>query len=279
MLTCASHAAALLPTAAPLSSVYALIRIPSAYSDRTVYEEESQYSYIAILQDREEPEVREMLLDQLVHSCIDLRDPTRLLYEYEWVYDSVLEKRHPRPAQLHALVIGGGGYAYPHHLELLRPGSRILVSEIDPAVTEAAHAQLGLPRDTTIDIRDMDARNVIDDLLAQQGRDDVHGDFDYIFGDSINDYTVPYHLTTLEFNQRLHRLLKEDGMYLFNMIDLLDSGAFLSAVVHTCRQVFEEVAVFNTGRPSFVRDTFVVVCSNQALSLDDIPGRLAASQG
>lgn len=270
-------AASLFPQARGLASVYAFIQIPSTYSDRTVYEEESQYSYIAILQDREEPEVREMLLDQLVHSCIDLRDPTRLLYEYEWVYDSVLEKRHPRPTPLRALVIGGGGYAYPHHLEKLRPGSSILVSEIDPAVTEAAHAHLGLPRETTIDIRDMDARNVIDDLLAQQGHDTESGDFDYIFGDSINDYTVPYHLTTLEFNRRLHRLLKEDGMYLFNMIDLLDSGAFLSAVVHTCRQVFEEVAVFNTGRPSFVRDTFVVVCSKQPVSLDDIPSRLEES--
>lgn len=270
--------ASFFPRQAVFAPVYAWIRTHSDYANRTIYEDESQYSYIAILKDEENPDLREMLLDQLVHSCIDMTDPTHLLYEYEWVYDSVLEKRHPRPQPLRTLVIGGGGYAYPHHLEKVRPGSSILVSEIDPAVTRAAHAALGLPENTQIDIRDMDARNVVDDLLAQkEANPSEYEGFDYIFGDSINDYTVPYHLTTLEFNRRLHSLLKEDGMYLFNMIDLLDSGDFLSAVVHTCRQVFADVAVFNTGRASFVRDTFVVVCAKQPVPLDDIPARIAAA--
>lgn len=277
LLCVGSFATALLPGVPTLSPVARLLGLQSGDNQRIVYEDESQYSYIAILKDAEDPEIREMLLDQLVHTRIDMRDHTRLLYEYEWIYDAVMEKRHPRPQPVRALVIGGGGYAYPHYLETVRPGSAITVAEIDPAVTEAAHAALGLPRDTGMAIYDMDARNVVDDLIRGTAGTDNSQRFDYIFGDSINDYTVPYHLTTLEFNRRLHTLLKDDGMYLFNMIDMLDSGAFLAAVVNTCRQVFDQVTVFNTGRASFIRDTFVVICAKQKMILDDLPVRLNAS--
>lgn len=277
LLCVVSFATALFPGIQQLSPVARLLGLRVEENQRIIYEDESQYSYIAVLKDAEDPEIREMLLDQLVHTRIDMRDHTRLLYEYEWIYDAVMEKRHPRPQPVRALVIGGGGYAYPHYLETVRPGSDIAVAEIDPAVTEAAHAALGLPRDTGMRIYDMDARNVVDDLV-RAGEGAAGSElFDYIFGDSINDYTVPYHLTTLEFNRRLHTLLKDDGMYLFNMIDMLDSGAFLAAVVNTCRQVFGQVTVFNTGRASFIRDTFVVICSKQEMVLDDLPMRLNAS--
>lgn len=265
----------LFPQLRPLSD---LMQLRITANPRAVYEDESQYSYIAIVEDRKEPAIREMYLDQLVHTRIDMRDHTRLLYEYEWIYSEVMEKTHPSPESVRALVIGGGGYAYPHYLEETRPGSQIMVAEIDPAVTEAAHVALDFPRDTTIQIENRDARNVVDDLIRRSNSDPSFQKFNYIFGDSINDYTVPYHLTTLEFNQCLYNLLEENGIYLFNMIDMLDSGAFLAAVINTCRQTFEHVAVFNTGRRSFIRDTFVVVCSKKDLFLDDIPLRLRAKQ-
>lgn len=88
--------------------------------------------------------------------------------------------------------------------------------------------------------------------------------FDCIFGDSINDYAVPYHLTTVELTQDIYDLLEDDGMY---MIDIFDSGKFLAAVLHTCRQVFPHVYVFTTGRPFSVRDTFMVVSSKRPLDL------------
>jgi hypothetical protein len=115
----------------------------------------------------------------------------------------------------------------------------------------------------------MDARNLVTDLVREGAPK-----FDCIFGDSINDYTVPYHLTTLEFTRMVDALLKDDGLYMLNMIDMYNSGAFLAAVLNTCRAVFPHVGVFNTGRLPFVRDTFIVVCSKQPLVLRDLPMRL-----
>jgi hypothetical protein len=197
-----------------------------------------------------------------------------VLYPYEQVYSLVMETRFPAPQPVRALVIGGGGYAGPHCLEVTRPGSHIVVAEIDPAVTEAAHAAFGLPRDTAIEIHNADARQVICDLVAGKQQK-----FDCVFGDSFNDYTVPYHLVTVEFTRMVADLLEDNGLYMLNMIDVFNSGAFLAAVVETCHSVFPCVAVFNTGKPPDIRDTFVVVCSKQPIALQDVSPELQARYG
>lgn len=227
----------------------------------TVYEDESQYSYLAVTRDEDNPRLRQMILDKLMHSQTDLDDPLALKYEYEWIYEGVLDLAHPGRDAISAMVIGGGGFAFPHYLEVARPGSYVETSEIDPAVTEAAHAAFGLPRDTTVQIYNMDARNRVDDIVRAQAAGQEVPQFDCVLGDSINDYTVPRHLTTLEFARQVDGLLKPDGLYLLNLIDMLDSGRFVGAVVTTLREVFPQVEVYNTGRATDVRDTFVVVCS------------------
>lgn len=255
---------------APLATAGAAIGLHAPAYAGVIYEDESQYSYIAVVEDEENPNLREMLLDKLTHSQIDIEDPAALKYEYEWVYAAVMAKFYPDSEALNAFVIGGGGYAFPHYLEVTRPESHVVVAEIDPAVTEAAFAAFGLPRATAISIYDMDARNHVADLIERRIQGEEIPPFDCVFGDSINDYTVPYHLTTLEFTRQVRSLMRDDGIYMLNMIDMFRSGLFLSAVVQTCREVFSFVYVFNTGRPTTVRDTFIVVCSASPLNLIDV---------
>ncbi len=230
-----------------------------------VYTDESQYSYISVLKDPGEPNAREMALDRLIHSRVNLDDPRDLRYEYEWIYCAVMNQYYPEPNPVATLVIGGGGYAFPRYLEVARPGSRIDVAEIDPAVTEAAHAACGLPRDTRIHIASMDARNFIDDCIRRNAPK-----YDCVFGDSVNDYSVPYHLTTLEFDKRLASMLADDGFYLLDLMDKLDSGQFVGAVVNTCKRVFPHVAVFTSYNDPAARDTLVVVCSKRPFDLEGI---------
>ncbi|MBU1695110.1 MAG: fused MFS/spermidine synthase, partial [Verrucomicrobia bacterium] len=111
------------------------LRAPSAPS--VVYSDESQYSYIAV-KATDNPDVRGLYLDKMMHSEMDIRDPTKLLYKYAWIYEAVLDRFSPAPAPLSAFVIGGGGYTFPQYLALTRPGSLVDVAEIDPAVTRAA---------------------------------------------------------------------------------------------------------------------------------------------
>lgn len=247
------------------------LRAPAV--DNLVYEDESQYSYIAVRQDPKQPNLRTLVLDTLIHSAVNLDDPMDLRYEYEQIYEAVLDHRYPGRGPLRSLVIGGGGFAFPRYLEVSRPGSHIEVAEIDPAVTEAAFAALGLPRDTGILIFNQDARNRVDDLVRMQAADPAFEPFDCIFGDSINDYTVPYHLTTLEFTRDVHALLKPDGVYMLNCIDIFDSGRFVGAVINTLGAVFESVHVFNTYKTPTLRDTFVVVGCKGGCDLEPLRGR------
>lgn len=210
--------------------------------------------------------VRELVLDRLVHSYSDLEDPTHLVYGYERTYAEVIRPMLPQRPDLSALFIGGGGYTFPRYLEALLPDSRLVVAEIDPGVTEVAHALLGLPRDTRTETHNLDARI----LLANH---DMGERFDLVFGDAFNDYSVPFHLTTLEFDRLVADLLRDDGMYLVNIIDGGRHGHFLRAYVRTLHQAFPHVAVIPSGAAwqESMRTTFVIVASKQPVDLSHLP--------
>src|SRR5438876_9358989 len=102
----------------------------------------------------------------------------------------------------------------------------MLVAEIDPAVTETAHRELYLPDDTPIETRWGDARNTFDRMLAHNeaiarrsaaSSATQNYEFDFIFGDAFNDFSVPWHLTTLEFNEKINKLLAPSGVYMINI--------------------------------------------------------------
>jgi pentatricopeptide repeat protein len=267
---------AFLPSTRSVAEAFAF-RTPCG-SD-TIYETDSHYAHIAVLSDPDRKSLRALMIDKLTHSIVDLDAPQALKYEYEWIYENVTDRRFPDHAPVHALVIGGGGYAFPHYLELARPGSQVEVAEIDPAVTEAAHAALGLPRDTGIAIHHEDARNRVAELIRLKRSGGDAPPFDCIFGDSINDYTVPFHLTTLEFTRQVSELLGDRGVYLLNLIDCFQFGGFVSGVTNTCRQVFPYVYVFDTGRPESLRDTFVVIGAKQPIDLAGVGEAIKSAHG
>jgi len=170
--------------------------------------------------------------------------------------------------KLSVLIIGGGGYVFPRYVEKLWPGSRVDVAEIDPGVTEAAMEAFGLERDTSINIFTMDARNYVDELLYQERIGEEITRYDFIYEDAFDDYSVPYQLVTKEFNDKINRILKDDGVYLINMIDFFDSGLFLGAYINTLQQTFPYVYAVTEyiAHPS-VRETYVIVASKRLLDL------------
>jgi len=209
--------------------------------------------------------VRELVLDRLVHSYSDIEDPTFLHYGYERTYAAVIAPMMESKPDLSAMFIGGGGYTFPRYLEAKLPNSHVEVAEIDPEVTEVAHSMLGLSRDTRVKVANLDARI----YLKLYGQPDS---YDLVFGDAFNDYSVPFHLTTLEFDQMVDRLLREDGLYVINIIDGGKRGHFMRAYIRTLQQVFPHVAVIPSaaGWEESVRTTFVVVASKQPLQLDHL---------
>lgn len=199
------------------------------------YHDESNYSYISIGETNIDGEtVKYLKLDKLIHSYYNPEQPDELYYDYERIYAAVTlqavresERLSADPSQVSTFFMGGGGFVFPRWIEAHFPqADRIDVAELDPAVIRAVRQELGLPPDdrTPIDPYTGDARNFVDDRLqanqrlAEQGRDPVR--YEFIYGDAFSDFSIPFHLTTLEYNKKLRRLLTEDGCFLANVIDI-----------------------------------------------------------
>lgn len=222
---------------------------------------ESNYYSIYVLDDLKEGHaVKVLVLDSLDHSFVSLEDPTFLVDNYEKIFAEIATYVAQGNPSFRVLFIGGGGYVMPRYLEKMYPQSILEVSEIDPQVTRVALDHLGLSADTRIFTYNEDARMVVPKLPV--------GQYDLVIGDAFNDLSVPYHLTTREFNEQIRVRLKDNGIYAVNVVDKLHSGRFLRAYVYTLQQTFPYVYLI-LDSPEWENDhrkTYVVLGSFQPLS-------------
>ncbi len=224
--------------------------------------------------------LRVLVLDHLIHSYNSLEDPSYLKYGYIQVYAEVadyLARRLPNQ-DLRILYIGGGGYTLPRHIEATYPNARQEVVEIDPGVTRTVYDRLGVdPLKTRIVTYNVDGRLMLNQLVQ-----DHAGEYDLVIGDAFNDVSIPYHLTTQEFDQGVKKLLKDDGYYLALVIDKLRGGKFITAYAETLKTVWPTTAVLADGVfwESTAPSTYVVAGGNRPLDLDRLREvRGAGAQG
>jgi spermidine synthase len=154
----------------------------------------------------------------------------------------------------------------PRYLEHTYPQSRLEVIEIDPAVTEVALDMFGLRPDTGVISYNEDARMKIPRL--------PYGKYDLVVGDAFNDLSVPYHLTTKEFNEDVADLLNEDGIYVANVVDERQAGRFLRSFASTLKETFDYVYVIrgDSNWDSPTRHTYVIAGSNRPFTANDLNG-------
>jgi spermidine synthase len=226
-------------------------------------------NYYCIRVRRQDADVRTLSLDNLVHTYVNLKEPTRLVYEYEQVFGmtaaqlSALRNRPPR-----VLLIGGGGYAFPRYLTQVYPGSTMHVVEIDPIVTRTVYEDLGLSRDAPVRTWNEDGRQFLMRDRAER--------YDLILGDAFRDaYSVPYHLTTREFAAMVSDALEPGGVFAANVIDG-KSALFLRSYLRTLREVFRHVYLVPVDAKwrENPQITSVILASNEAIDT----GRLTSQR-
>jgi len=130
-------------------------------------------------------------------------------------------------------------------------------------IYKTAYQALGVSQDSQIQTFNEDARMFLERTPDQS--------YDLVMGDAFNDFSVPYHLTTREFNERVHAWLADGGMYVVNIIDG-GRGQFLRAYVHTMRQTFDHVYLAPTIEiwRTATRSTFVIMGTDAPLDLDEL---------
>ena len=95
-------------------------------------DEETVYHCAEIVADDERDGGRLLLLDGVGHSYVDLDDPTHLEFDYVQSIASLIDTAYPSGEALTGYHLGAGGLTVPRYLDVVRPGTTSLVSEIDP---------------------------------------------------------------------------------------------------------------------------------------------------
>jgi MFS family permease len=199
---------------------------------------ETKYHCVGLITDPENPAGRVLLLDDLAHSYVDLKDPTDLRFPYvTWIaraFDAVSPPKKP----MNVVFVGGGGFTLPRWLGATRPGSQALVLEVDSELVEFDEEHLGLRRTPDLRIETGDARISMRDVPS--------GSADAVVGDAFGTLTIPWHLATSEWIAEVKRVLKPGGLYTLNVIDEppLD---LLKAEAATVRGAFRHVRIVAEG--------------------------------
>jgi spermidine synthase len=224
------------------------------------FTKESNYYAIRVLE--EDDNVKVLTLDHLVQSYNIPGDPTFLKYDYLKIFEEIVRyfaRENPAPKVLH---LGGGGYSFPQYMQVVYPESENEVVEIDPAVTQVAYEELGLPVNTSIITFNQDARF----FLMQRSALDK---YDIVIGDIFNDFSTPYHLTTLEYDRLVKANMNLDGVYLVNIIGDYVEGKYMPAMLHTLKHTFDYVYLFGSHKSwdAAGPGTYVILATDHQIEL------------
>ncbi len=241
-------------------------RVP--LDEETYFYKESDY-YALKLKKKQRSDgapLEALVLDHLIHSYTDLKDPFYLEYEYIRMYEEIVKWQEAKRGAFDVLFLGGGGYTFPRLIESEYPDARIDVVEIDPEITRVACQYLGIPKGTRIRSFNEDARWFLMNS-TESGR------YDFIFGDAFNDLSIPYHLTTKEFAQLLRKALKPDGLVMANVIDSFKVGLFMPSYIRTLEEVFGKgnvhLLTLTSDYEHIGISTNVIVASPKKLDMED----------
>jgi spermidine synthase len=180
----------------------------------------------------------------------------------------VLDLAAPPGQPLDVVHLGGGALTLVRYVAVTRPGSRQRVVELDERLTGLVRAHLPLPRGARVRVRAADARAGLAALPPASA--------DVVLTDVFAGARTPAHLTTVEFQQEVRRVLRAGGVCAANVADG-PPLAHARAQVATLRAVFAEVAL--VAEPGTLRGrrfgNLVAVASDAPLPVAALTRRCA----
>ncbi len=248
-----------------------------ASAETVLFEKDTHYMHLSV---KDTEDRRMLIMDGLIHNMHDRKNPDRLLYDYENLFLSLTEIHLQQNGfgetrtPFSTLTLGGGAMTFPSYLSRNYPWGTHEVVEIDPEVVNIAYTFFDVPKKENLRIHTLDAR-MVDKAIRDRT-------FDIVYLDAFNSFSVPYHLTTVEYLKNLRSLMADHAVLLINSIDIFDSGAFLSSYCVTLEQVFRYITVYADADffPN-KRTTFVIAASNTGYGpdvLSDGTGRTIAKR-
>lgn len=199
--------------------------------------------------ERKEGLVRMMNVAGTMQSGTYLDDDTYcdLAFSYTRDYDCMFLAGVP---VRDVLVLGGGGYSYPKHLIAHRPETFVTCVEIDPVVTAIARRYFFLDR--LFEEYDLDETGRLQ-LVEGDAREFLEQSderYDAIVNDCFAGMSLVESLATREAALLYHKHLREDGVYLSNVIGAVEGprSRAMRRILRTLASEFAHVYVL-PGQP------------------------------
>jgi spermidine synthase len=174
-------------------------------------------------------------MDGSPQSHVQPDDPTLLVFEYVQHLALAIDALPPGP--LGVTHVGGAGLTLPRWVEATRPGSPQIVLEPDEALTALVRREIPLPRRHRIRVRPVDGLTG----LRALGDDSA----DVVVTDAYAGGRVPAELASAAYVLEIARVLKRDGVALWNLAD--EPGMrYVARMLATVRQSLPHVALIAT---------------------------------
>jgi spermidine synthase len=212
-------------------AVGALLAIPAGTikaSEGLVYETESTYQYIQILERSDGSRVLQLNEGVAVHSV--WRAET-VLTGGEWDMFLVVPPLLDRPVE-RMLVVGNAGGTIARAFGELYPDVKIDGVEIDPEVSEAGKEYLGLDDNPNLTVIDEDGRPYLQ-LTDER--------YDLIVVDAYRQPYIPFYLATREFFELARDRLRPGGVLALNVAAVPGDRRLSKAVGSTVLAAFPQV--------------------------------------
>lgn len=214
--------------------------------------------------ERKEGLVRMMNVAGTMQSGTYLDDDTYcdLAFSYTRDYDCMFFAGVP---VRDVLVLGGGGYSYPKHLIAHRPETFVTCVEIDPVVTAIARRYFFLDR--LFEEYDLDETGRLQ-LVEGDAREFLEQSderYDAIVNDCFAGMSLVESLATREAALLYHEHLREDGVYLSNVIGAVEGprSRAMRRILRTLASEFAHVYVL-PGQPAALSN-----CDNNVVIATD----------
>jgi spermidine synthase len=245
--------------------ILAWIFLPSGIKPPQVgqllYEKESAYGYIQVVQDGTKTE---LILNEgeAIHS---IYDPPSLLTGGPWDYMVVADSFRPaeqseiRPASVAILGLAGGTAARQYTAAY---GSSVQITgvEIDPDILNVAHRYFHL--------NEPNVHPVVAD--ARYWLDTQAKTYDVIVMDAYRQPYIPFHLTTREFFSEVHAHLAPGGVAVVNAGRTSTDYRLVDALASTMAAVYP--SVFLVDVPEF--NNTLIYGTTEPVTVDDVQHNL-----
>ena len=191
-----------------LIAITLLLVSTASYGNTVVHKEKSLYQNIVVTEKAgKRCLVFSVKRQQKNQTCIDINDPTRIVFPYvRMIFAGLLV--NPEPSR--GLMIGMGGGTISSVLTSIYPDLTLDLVEVDQAVVKVATDYFGFKKTHQIDVHVTDGRVFARRALRRKEQ------YDLIILDAFTGEYIPEHLMTVEFLENIKGLLTPGGVVIAN---------------------------------------------------------------